>query len=128
MHVIEKISLQMGSPFVSTKCSFVQKVEFQKNSITHETDFLVSFVYDRETSLLHLLFKSVLKFTLERDSIAWDLGEFLFYDYEEGSPICVCDELGSSFSLTCKGVEFVGIEPMRDDWVALLHIENCGDK
>jgi hypothetical protein len=143
MHIIEKISMQMQRSFVSTDCSFIQKVEFKKNSATHEVDILVSFVYESEYSslrnqlsvpndayilvqdheilLLHLLFESVLEFRLERDSTAWKLGELLFYDDEDGSPICVSEELGSDFYLTCKDIKFIGIEPLKDrDWVMLL--------
>jgi hypothetical protein len=119
MHVTEKISLQMKRPFVSTECTYVQKIELKINEHTKSTDIVVSFIYDHEIFLLTLLFENVSKFIMERDSPGFNLGELLFYDEEDGTSLCIGDELGG-FSIVCNNVQFISIEEMNQAWVSFI--------
>ena len=118
MHITEKISNQMKRSFNSTNCSAIRDVSFLVGETSETPSFVIKFVYGVKgvadvQELLTLRFVNVREFDLENcDSGGVSLGELLFYDHEDGSPLHIGDEAGD-FGLVCEDVEFVKIEPMR---------------
>ena len=109
----------MKKQFISTECSSIQKIQFVAKGASENTDMRLTFVYEQEYYLLTLQFKNVTNFCCERDSFlcekdtySFNLGELLFYDDEDGTPLHIGDELGG-FSLICDNVEFICLEKMK---------------
>jgi hypothetical protein len=120
MHITSKLSQQLGKTFVSTECSYIQGIKIQNNT-TDTANVQVTFIYESEY-LLSLLFKGVIEFELARETISCQLGELLFYDSEDDSNIIVGDELGRSFHVVCKDVQFIKIEKIgRCEWLESMH-------
>ena len=123
MHVIEKISHQLQEQFVSTDCTFVQRIKLLADHKRTSIDMQVTFVYDsgEHLRLLTLCFREVQQLEIERDSVRCDLGELLFYDDEDGTPLHIGDELSSGFSIVCNDVDFVDIKEAQQDWIYFVH-------
>ena len=122
MHITEKLSLKMKRPFISTKCIYIQSIDISIDNDCNSPNITVSFIYDYDKYdmfLLTLLFTNVSSFFWERDSPSFNLGELLFYDEEDGSPLVIADELGG-FKLVCQDVELISLKETSQDWVYLM--------
>ncbi len=108
----------MKRSFDSTNCSAIRGVSFSVDETSKSPTFVIKFVYGVKgvadsQELLTLRFVNVREFDLEYcDSGGASLGELLFYDNKDGSPLRIGDEAGD-FGLVCEDVGFVKIEPMR---------------
>lgn len=115
MHITKKISSSMKEMFDPSKCSYIQKITLCSYSESG-IDIIITFVYNHDLQVLNLLFKDVILFELTRDTAPFNIGELLFYDTEDCSPLVVADELGG-LSITCSDIVFISIEEMKEDWV-----------
>ena len=112
MHITETLSCQMKTQFISTECTDIREIRLKFDNKHIGVNVHITFVYARETELLTLQFLGVTELNLEKyEAGIFSLGELLFYDEEDGSLLHVGDELGG-FSIICKNVEFVKLEPI----------------